>query len=98
MTKARRDTRPMFIGPAINNLLRRLGAKASDSDLAAKWGDVIGGSSELVKISRGVRGRTAMVRAKNPSERLALSYQAPEIIEKINNYFGYEAVAKIVVR
>jgi hypothetical protein len=98
MANERRSTRPMFIGAAINNFLRRIGAKASDSDLAAKWGEIAGGNSALVKISRGVRGRTATIRAKNPAGRLALSYEAPEIIKKINAYFGYDAVAKIVVR
>ncbi|MDR3208478.1 MAG: DUF721 domain-containing protein [Rickettsiales bacterium] len=98
MANERRSTRPMFAGPAINNFLRRLGAKASDGDLAAKWGDIVGEDSELVKISRGVSGRTATIRAKNPAARLAMSYQAPEIIEKINAYFGYDAVLKIVVK
>jgi hypothetical protein len=98
MANEKRSSRPMFIGPAINGLLRRLGAKASDSDLGAKWGDIVGKDSELVKISRGVRGRTAYIRAKNPSERLAMSYRAPEIAHRINAYFGYDAVAKIVVR
>jgi hypothetical protein len=88
----------MFIGAAINNFLRRIGGKASDSDLAAKWSGIVGGNSELVKISRGVKGRTATIRAKNPSERLTLSYDAPEIIKKINAYFGYEAVEKVIVR
>jgi hypothetical protein len=90
--------RPMFVGAAIGNFLRRLGAKASDSDLAAKWPDIVGPDSELVKISRGVKDRTATIRAKNPSERLTLSYQAPEIIAKINAYFGYNAVLKITVK
>jgi len=94
----KRDTRPAFIGPVINKFLARLGAKASDSDLSAKWAEVVGEDSELVKISRGVRERTATIRAKNPAERLALSYRAPEIIDRINRYFGYDAVAKIVVR
>ena len=88
----------MFIGPAINNFLRGLGAKASDADLARKWAEVVGADSELIKISKGVRGRTAYVGAKNPSARLTLSYQTPEIVKKINAYFGYDAVEKVVVR
>ncbi|MDR1071429.1 MAG: DUF721 domain-containing protein [Rickettsiales bacterium] len=98
MANEKRSMRPMFVGAAIGNFLRRLGAKASDSDLAAKWPDIIGPDSDLVKISRGVRDRTATVRAKNPAERLALSYRAPEISEKINAYFGYGAVRKVVVK
>jgi hypothetical protein len=88
----------MFVGAAVNNFLRRLGAKASDSDLSAKWSDIVGEDSKLVKISGGVKNRTAYVRAKNPSYRLTLSYQADDIIKKINAYFGYDAVQKIVVK
>jgi hypothetical protein len=88
----------MFIGAAINKLLARIGAGASDSELAAKWAEIVGPDSELVKMSRGVKNRTATIRAKNPAERLALSYRAPEIVEKINAYFGYGAAAKIIVK
>ena len=88
----------MFIGPAINNFLKSLGAKASDADLSAKWGDIVGEDSELLKLSRGVKDRTVYVRAKNPSARLTMSYQTAEVIEKINAYFGYNAVSKIVVK
>lgn len=98
MAKDKRDLRPEFVGAAINKLLSRLGAKASDYDLAARWPDIAGDGSEMVKMSRGVRGRTIWVRAKNPAERLTLSYRAPDIIKKINDYFGYDAAAKIVVK
>jgi len=98
MTDKRRDFRPITIGAAINNFLRHLGAKAPDAELSKKWGEIVGQDSELVKISKGVRGRTAYVRAKNPAAKLALSYQTPEIVKKINAYFGYEAAAKVVIR
>jgi hypothetical protein len=94
----KRDARPIFIGAAINKLLSRLGAKASDGELSDRWADIVGDNSALIKLSRGVRDRTAYVRAKNPAERLALSYQADDIAEKINAYFGYNAVAKVVIR
>jgi hypothetical protein len=94
----KRSTRPMFVGAAINNFLRRIGAKTSDADLSARWNEIVGNDSALVKISRGVRDRTATIRAKNPADRLAMSYQKDDIMKKINAYFGYNAVAKIVVR
>lgn len=94
----KRDTRPMFIGAIINGMLGRFGAKTSDSDLGTKWNEIVGGDSELIKISRGVKDRTVYIRTKNPAARLLLSYQSDEIIEKINGYFGYNAVGKVVVR
>jgi len=96
--KNRRDTRPAFIGAIVNKFLMGLGAKASDADLSAKWGEIVGEDSELVKISRGVKDRTIYIRAKNPAARLTMSYQTDEIVRKINAYFGYNAVAKIVVK
>jgi len=92
------DPRPAFIGAVINKFLHGLGAKASDADLSAKWAEIVGGDSELIKISRGIKDRTVYIRAKNPAARLTMSYQTDEIIGKINTYFGYNAVAKIVVK
>ena len=94
----KRDTRPQFIGAAVNKFLLSLGAKASDSDLAAKWSEIIGDDSSLVKISRGIKDRTATIKAKNPAARLTLQFETPEIIKKINEFFGYEAVSRIVVK
>ena len=94
----KRDTRPLFIGAVINKFIGGLGAKASDSELSARWDEIVGPDSELVKMSRGVRGRTAFIKAKNPAARLSLSYEAPGIVEKINKYFGYDAVLKVVVK
>ena len=93
-----RDSRPQFIGAAINNLLRKMGAKQSDSDLSARWHELFGDDSELVKISRGTNDRTIYIRAKNPSARITLSYQADEFIKKLNKYFGYEAISKVVIK
>ena len=98
MAASKRDFRPMFIGAAVNNLLRGLGAKASDGELSARWNDLIGPDTEMVKMSRGVKDRTLTIRAKNPAERLTISYRAPEMVEKVNAYFGYDAVLKIVVK
>jgi hypothetical protein len=89
---------PIFLGAAINKFLTRLGAKASDGELLKHWGDLFGDEFTLIKLSRGAKDRTIYIRAKNPAERLALSYRAADIIEKINSYFGYDAVSKVVVR
>jgi len=94
----KRDSRPLFLGAAVNKFLSSLGAKTSDSDLAAKWGELFGNDSSLVKISRGVKDRTATLKAANPAARLTLQFESPEIIKKINAYFGYDAVSKITVR
>ena len=98
MATNKRDMRPAFVGAAINKLLSRLGAKASDAELAARWTDIMGDGTEMMKMSRGIKGRTIYVRAKNPAERLAVSYQSADMIKKINDYFGYDAVEKVVVR
>ncbi len=38
------------------------------------------------------------IRATNPAFALQLSYMTDDIATKINKYFGYDAVAKIVIR
>ena len=88
----------MSAGAAINKFLARLGAKPSDAVLSAKWDEIVGQNSELVKISRGVANRTAYIRPKNPGEKLILSYEIPVILKKINDYFGYNAIGKIVIK
>ena len=94
----KRTTQPSFLGATINKFLVGLGANASDTDLSAKWGEIIGNDSALVKISRGKTDRTATIKAKNPAAKMTLQFEAPEIIKKINAYFGYNAVSKIVIR
>ncbi|MDR2770005.1 MAG: DUF721 domain-containing protein [Rickettsiales bacterium] len=100
MKTEKRDTRPMFLGPAINRFLIKIGATMSDGDLADNWNEISAGlpKSKLAKLSCGKKNRTVRIVVENPAERLTLSYAAPELIRRINAYFGYDAVTKVAIR
>ncbi|MCL2538233.1 MAG: DUF721 domain-containing protein [Alphaproteobacteria bacterium] len=97
-----RKSRPQSLGGAFGGLLRLIGGRASDADLSMRWGQIVGSGissqANLVGLSRGKTGRTITVRATNPAAALALSYQKDEIISDVNKYFGYDAVAKVVIK
>jgi len=105
----KRRERPTSLGGAFGGLLKLFGARASDADLAARWGEIVGADianmADLAGISKGVRnkgkgisGRTLTIRAKNPAFALPLSYRTEEIRASVNKYFGFEAIEKIILR
>lgn len=98
-----RTSRPQSLGGAFGGLLRIFGARASDADLSARWDEIIG--SDLSRIGKlaGIRAITNKqfnITLKAPVSAMAmeLSYRKEEFREKINKYFGYEAVGKIIVK
>ncbi len=97
-----RTSRPQSLGGAFGGLMRIFGARASDADLAARWDEIIG--SDLARIGRlyGIRAtknKQFNITLKAPVSAMAteLSYRKEDFREKINKYFGYEAVGKIII-
>jgi len=82
--------------------MKVLGRTASDSDLAARWNEIMGldiaTAAKMVGLSRGRTDRTLTIRATNPANALTLSYMADEIRSRANTYFGFNAVGKITIR
>jgi len=99
---SKRISRPTSLGGAFGSLLRAFGRTASDADLAARWPEIVGadiaGAAAIVGLSKAKTGRTLTVKSINPAGALALSYRKDEIIRAVNKYFGYNAVAKIVIK
>ena len=98
-----RTERPHTLAGAVGGLLRIFGARASDADLAARWGEImgdeIGGISTLAAIRKTPDGKfNIAVRPINPAFALQLSYSAPEITKRVNKYFGFDAVNKVTFR
>lgn len=98
-----RLTRPQTLGSAFGGLLKIFGVRASDSDLADRWNEIMG--TDIAKIAKLVSIRKTKdkkfnisVCALNPAFALQLSYQADEITKRINKYFGYDAVGKIIIK
>ncbi len=99
----RRISRPHTMGSAFGGLMKIFGRVASDADLAARWDEIMGSDiasiAKLAAITKTKNKRfNIAVRAANPAFALQLSYQREEISQRINKYFGFDAVEKITIR
>jgi len=99
----KRTTRPQTLASAFGGLLKLFGQPASDTDLAARWGEIMGNDiASIATLAAITKTRdkkfNIAVRAANPAFALQLSYQKDEIAKRINKYFGYDAVAKVTIR
>ena len=98
-----RIARPQTIGGALGGLIKIFGVRASDSDLVQRWDEIMGRDiasvAKIVAIKKN-RDNTfnVVIRPAVPAYALQLSYRSDEIIQKINKYFGYNAVSKISFR
>ena len=98
-----RINRPQTIGGALGGLIKIFGVRASDADLVARWGEIMGADiasvAKLVAIKKN-RDNTfnVVIRPVHAAYALQLSYRADEIKKRINKYFGYDAVGKISFR
>ncbi|MCL1785814.1 MAG: DUF721 domain-containing protein [Alphaproteobacteria bacterium] len=99
---SKRLSRPTSLGGAFGGLLRAFGRGASDADLAARWAEIVGAdiaaAAAFSGISKAKNNRTLTVKSINPAGALTLSYHKDEIIKSVNKYFGYDAVAKIIIK
>ena len=98
-----RTARPHTLAGAIGGLFNIFGVRASDADLNARWSEImgpdIGGISTLAAIKKTPNGKfNIAVRPINPAFALQLSYQSSEIANRVNKYFGFDAVNKITFR
>ncbi|MBR6598184.1 MAG: DUF721 domain-containing protein [Alphaproteobacteria bacterium] len=98
-----RAKHPQTIAGALGGLIRMFGVRASDADLVQRWNEIMG--ADIAMIAKPVaikknRDNTfnIVIRPTVPAYALQLSYQADEIIKRINKYFGYNAVGKISFR
>ena len=87
----------------MGGLLRIFGVRVSDSDLVARWAEIMGSEianiANIAAIKKMRDGRfNITLRPTNPAFTLQLSYMSDEIKNKINKYFGRDAVAKISFR
>lgn len=95
--------RPQTIAGAMGGLMRHFGVRASDADLVARWSEIMGpeisaiAGVAAIKKMRDGRYNIA-IRPISPAFTLQLSYMTAEITEKLNNYFGRDAIGKISFR
>ena len=99
----KRSALPGKIGEALGELMQIIGIRASDADLAARWDTIMGpeiaGIAKLAAIRKTRNGKyNVVVRPANPAFTLQLSYMTADITQRINKYFGRDAVEKISFR
>lgn len=100
---AERILRPQSLGGAFGGLLKVFGARASDADLSARWDEIIGNDlARLGKLSgvRKTKDKKINISIKPivPAMATELSYRKEEFRTRINKYFGYDAVEKIIIK
>lgn len=99
----KRASHPQTLGGAIGGLLKIFGIRASDADLSRRWSEIMGSEISSIAVLAAIKKThdnkyNIVIRPTNPAFTLQLSYMAPDITERINKYFGYDAVAKISFR
>jgi len=100
---AKRISSPQTLASAFGSLMDAFGVRASDSELTNNWVNIVG--NEIANISNVVAVKkirnnkfNIVLRPVSPAFSLELSYKTQECINKINNYYGYDAVEKITIR
>ena len=98
-----RKSRPQTLAASFGGLLDTFGIRASDADLSENWVNIVG--KELANISKVVaikktrdKKLNIILRPVSSAFALELSYKVDEFIQKINKYYGYDAVGKITIR
>jgi len=98
-----RKSRPQTLAAVLGGLMETLGVRASDADLSANWRNIVG--NEIANIAKVVAIKTLrnnkfniVLQPVSSAFALELSYKMNEIIEKVNKYYGRDAVAKITIR
>ena len=98
---------PNEVGNSLMNIIKGFGRKYGfiNSDILAHWDEIAGEQLARVispvKLSFGIGERvngTLYVRIKNASMSAVAQYQFPTIIDRVNTYFGYNAVAKVKLK
>ena len=98
-----RKNRPQTLAAAFGGLIDIFGGRSADADLAKKWQEIV--SKDISNIASIVAVRktrdkkfNVVLRPVSPAFALELSYKLDECKKQINNYYGYDAVAKITIR
>ena len=96
----RRYSKPRRIGKTARAValpaLRKRGF--AEARIATRWPEIIGqdlaNQTLPEKLTRGQGGGTLTLRASGAAA-LELTYLTPQILERINTYFGFQAVARL---
>ena len=74
------------------------------SAVVSRWGEIVGpryagvSTPESIKFPHGERVGGTLNLVVRGAHATMMQHIAPEIVERVNRFFGYEAVAKVMIR
>jgi hypothetical protein len=74
------------------------------SSVVSRWKEIVGeryahvSSPESIRFPQGKRAQGTLSLVVSSAHAPMMQHVAPEIIERVNRFFGYEAVARVVMR
>ncbi len=98
---------PNELSNSLMNVIKGFGKKYGfvNSDIIANWTDIAGNdlANKIipVKISFPFGERkngTLYVKIKNASFSSVIQYQFPTVIDRVNTYFGYNAISNVKIK
>ena len=72
--------------------------------VVSRWGEIVGqryagvSAPESIRFPQGKRANGTLTLTVSSAHAPMMQHVAPEIVERVNRFFGYPAVAKIVMR
>ncbi len=75
-----------------------------DSAVVARWPEIVGpdyarqSTPESLSFPHGKRSGGTLNLSVSGSHALMIQHVAPQIIERVNRFFGYDAIARIAIR
>ena len=98
-----RKNRPQTLAAVFGGFMELLGGRTADADLAKNWDNIVGEDiSNIAKVVAIKKTRdkklNVVLRPVSPAFALELSYKKEECKNKINKYYGRDAVDKIIIR
>lgn len=110
-SKPRRYERPRGGGPrAISELMPEIGRTAFrkfgfvQSSVVTRWSEIVGPaharvcSPESIRFPPGEKSEGILQLVVVPAHAPIISHVIPEIIERVNRFFGYKAVTRVKLR
>jgi hypothetical protein len=74
------------------------------SSVVSRWGEIVGSryagvsAPESIRFPHGQRSEGVLTLTVSSAHAPMMQHVAPEIVERVNRFFGYPAVARVVMR
>ena len=95
---------------SISELVPNVGRKAfrrfgfTESAVVARWPEIVGSelsgctSPDQIRFPQGRRSGGTLCLSVLPAQALRVQHSEPDILDRVNRYFGYGAVARLSIR